>query len=879
MLRRTLVPFQLLLLLSLSFPVWAQVAQYLAIEGEGTASIVLDVPTKTAYITDGGKSGTAGLQGARIEGKPALLYLRSEGIERLVITCSHPHADHMGGLRSAIQDPAIRTFKELVFVDNEYDALSGGKSLYKLYTQTWGSRGLGSGPKVSHSSAKMRDAFTGLARQGAQVRASNIVYDPAEVLGSSKDVHGHAIISQYEIAGDGKAIRVVDFDDASTGLITTLAQKESLRFDVLVIPHHGSAKNNLGPVLARRSQFGVRDVIITVNANNRYDHPSPEVLERLLRDFGSDHVFITGSRIGESVQVTSNGVRVVGGSLRHRERLAAFIEARLNHHAGVTRHIFQKAYAAAGGQVKLSAGLNGAPSEQMLDAFEAQRLISDREMVRLRGSMKAMDHLKTSLELVKPNSRRGEQLLAAAGRGLDPFTLPDPPRRPTPNPGLEGVKRYRELYNSQNSEGDAPFSPSAGGGPSGPQRPGGPGAVSRETAGRTTSFRRMLSARVPRFGGVILGNEAEYSGIKPVTLEIIPLSADADGEVHALPILRVILADGASTDYADVTPTELWAAYHFVSDHSVELEGETWTLPGNAGGLVGIAENHDSYWTFAIHPAIRGTFLARDAMRLDLLISALRSEAVAVPASMRAIAWQDLRFHTYQWYDAPAVISLREGQIEVGPSGPGPKDCLMRVRLVDLAAPAWYDEEDAEPSVEAEVIRRAIARAGDETDEAAAKQLVEDVAREVTGELESSFKDDLTLNPKLGAVCRGFDALQSIDRLARVVAVLNWYMSASGRELPPLPDFVEPLHYNVPASWPLSAVLATEAGEGVPAFTKAAERPLQPPPRLLEEEKVLENLEEPLEKPEDGFRFNLSVLLPALGVVLLGGLWIRRRLR
>src|ERR1700732_2674701 len=107
-----------LLLLLLTPDLAAQIARYLAIEGEGTASVLLDEAVQTAYLTDAGKSGGTGIQGALVEGMPIFPYLRSKGIKRLVITCSHPHADHMAGFLNIVRDGQIRRFDEIVFMDN-----------------------------------------------------------------------------------------------------------------------------------------------------------------------------------------------------------------------------------------------------------------------------------------------------------------------------------------------------------------------------------------------------------------------------------------------------------------------------------------------------------------------------------------------------------------------------------------------------------------------------------------------------------------------------------------------------------------------------------------------------------------------------------------
>jgi hypothetical protein len=238
-------------------------------------------------------------------------------------------------------------------------------------------------------------------------------------------------------------------------------------------------------------------------------------------------------------------------------------------------------------------------------------------------------------------------------------------------------------------------------------------------------------------------------------------------------------------DYADLTSTELWAAYHFVHPLQVKVSGETWSIPGNSAGLVGIYDNQETYWEFAIHPAIANTSLARDAMRVDMMISALAG-GMSAPTGLEDVSWTALSFESYQWYDAPARITVALGRIDLTPET-GPPECLMRVRLLSM---------------------------------------------------DGSSEEDVSLESMLGPVCNGFDALQSVDRLARVVAVLNWYVEAAGQALPPLPDTILPHRERVPSSWPYSAVFAQAPGTGGPEFVR-----LDTPEAPMEQSEVSVHIE------------------------------------
>jgi hypothetical protein len=250
-----------------------------------------------------------------------------------------------------------------------------------------------------------------------------------------------------------------------------------------------------------------------------------------------------------------------------------------------------------------------------------------------------------------------------------------------------------------------------------------------------------------------VGNGHVYSGPAPTRLEVLQLSDDSDGgaagAAGATPLLRVTFAGGETADYADVAATELWAAYHFVEGMSIRTGGKVWKIPGNAAGLVGMTRNDIDGWQFAVHPAIARTHLARDAMRLDMLIVAAEEPGEeSLPPGLRQVHWQDVDFETYQWYDAPARIAVTAGRISVEPES-GPPKSIMRVLLYGTEEPP---------------------------------------------------RGQTALNSQMDSVYAGFDALRAVDRLARVVAILNWYRSAHAA-LPRLPAFVTPVTEEVPASW------------------------------------------------------------------------------
>jgi beta-lactamase superfamily II metal-dependent hydrolase len=782
-------------------------AHFLALKGEGSASVVIDDATETAYITDGGKGKASGIQGAAIDGERVLDYLLGQQVKRLVITCSHPHSDHMGGLRAAVRSSKIKSFDELVFIDNDYERRERARlneageetaqkreSLVTIYENKWGKGGK---PPVTYRSAFGKNAFEGLARKGAEVLVSNFAYDPKRI---GKNIHDEAVVTQYDLSDGVNSIRMVDFDDASTALVDTwVGGPPPPKVNVLVVPHHGSANNNISEILSRSEDLGLRDVIIPVNLDNQYNHPDPEVLRGLLERFRPEHVFLTGSVKGDNVEVTTESVQAEGGSARNSERLASFLRKRLDRLQTEAQSVIQTL---AGRASERAEDLPDGPlSEATLEKLAVRQLITPEELTLLRRVVRSAPALEASLKIVAPESERRD-VLAGLGRGLDPLRLDRFPSGFEPEPPESGGKRYKDVLASQKGPEEPPLSGSGKPRPE-PPRTGGPGS------GVVPSmFEEEMARESLTWGGVMLGNKGHYEGSRPVSLEFPAPPSDVK---TTLPVIRVHFEDGDSADYADVTPTELWAAYNFIQP-SAELKKEYGPIPARAAGLVG-AKRRKGGRDFAIHPAIIGTYLARESMRLDIVIRAAGTTGVSVPAALIGQKWSSFDSYGYQWFDEEARIRVHDGRIEIEPESE-PKDCFLRFRV-----------EPTDPNFDR--------------------------------------------NAFLEAICQSFDSYRTVERFAKVIAVLNWYTEASGESLPELPTFVRPVRDKVPAqsSLPFVAVFANRPDNQIVAEANETETPT-PSDRV--------NSLRPSTLEEEG-GINWIVVSAVFGLIVLATwVWVRR---
>ena len=635
----------------------AQEIHVLALSGDGSASVLIDEAARVAYIIDGGRTGNQGIAGALIDGKPVLDYL-STRVDTLVIACSHPHLDHMGGLKTLVQSAAINRFR-VGFIDDKGGATD---SLAHLYV-TSPARAK-SDVAVPHASSVNNDAFTEIRKQlnigDARMSVRNFIYDPAKI---GESIHDQSMITEYSVGPASQSRRMVDFDDASTKLVTQWAARSGARADVLIYPHHGSRYNEISPLLNDPEKYHFTDVVISVNRQNRFFHPSPEVLARLVEKLGPEHVYVTDSDLGNNIRVKADGTLSTGDNVGAAERLGSLVESRIEQAQARLRAMVQKAQSSASAPSVPPAGenarerflgyLRNSPSLDKRDSDRAARLLSD------------LDHLTAARRAItrvnEPARDPLSPLIAALDtrRGPDSDGNPHAPLEPHPTPPGQPGSATEAVPGQPEPHG--------GGGSGGSEwvdlhtRGGG-----RASTGGGGGFKVELARGMPRFGGVIVGNAT--NGPVAKRLEFVALAAAEEDESDSgessgpsAVYIRITLKDGRMADYTDITPVELEAAYNLVQPTSVITAGyKKGAVRADDPGLVGMYKNNGDSWQFGIHPAIADTPLAQDAMRLDMFLAAgaalLKRHASSVPEYVKDIPLNDLKFNTYQWYDAESNI-------------------------------------------------------------------------------------------------------------------------------------------------------------------------------------------------------------------------------
>ena len=239
--------------------------------GQGDAAW-LKTPDGWDILIDGGKEA---------QGPDLVSYLQGQGVTDIeVLVLSHPHADHVGGLVTVLQNMEVD------------QALTNCQDYSSIIYQTF--KNLLVDNSIPTSCVREGDTFT----WGSYISAT-IVYPPDPLMsGTGSDVNNNSVT--LRISYDA-----VDFlfagDIESEAETAILASVPILEAEVLKVAHHGSNSSSTASFL---SQVDPEVAIISVGASNPYGHPAPETLQRL----GDAGVIIYRTDEDGTLVVTADGM-------------------------------------------------------------------------------------------------------------------------------------------------------------------------------------------------------------------------------------------------------------------------------------------------------------------------------------------------------------------------------------------------------------------------------------------------------------------------------------------------------------------------------------------------------------------------------------------
>jgi len=199
---------------------------------------------------------------------------------------THPHQDHLAGLVEVLRRFQV---KQVLHPDLAYDS-----PLYDDWLALIEGKGI---PAT-------------IARTGQQVKlGSGIilkVLSPETTPLTSKDP---------DIDNNGVVLRLKN-DNISflfTGDIrqerewTLIRQRANLASTVLKVAHHGSDTSTTAEFLAA---VNPQVAIISAGADNKFGHPSDEILERLRERLGSENIYRTDTGEDGTIEFTTDGERL-----------------------------------------------------------------------------------------------------------------------------------------------------------------------------------------------------------------------------------------------------------------------------------------------------------------------------------------------------------------------------------------------------------------------------------------------------------------------------------------------------------------------------------------------------------------------------------------
>lgn len=216
----------------------------------GWLVVACDVGQGDALVVAAGEDAAVVVD-AGPQADPVDRCLRDLGVRRVpLLVISHFHADHIGGLDGVLRRRRV----EGLLVPPSAEPATGRGAVLE--------RGIAA-----------LDAPAGTTLTVGPV-ALTVLGPAVKVTGTRSDVNNNSLVIAVSVGG----IRLLLTGDAETEEQESLLAAP-LRADVLKVPHHGSAYQDM----AFLDAVAPRVALVSVGAGNDYGHPSPGVLARLGR--------------------------------------------------------------------------------------------------------------------------------------------------------------------------------------------------------------------------------------------------------------------------------------------------------------------------------------------------------------------------------------------------------------------------------------------------------------------------------------------------------------------------------------------------------------------------------------------------------------------
>ena len=232
--------------------------------GQGDMTVVT-TPSGHRIVVDGGPDGD---RAAQALGDALPFWART--IDLLALT--HPHSDHVGGLNEI-----LRRYRVSNILSREVDYESADYAVWRNLAAREGANAVSARPGTAFEFAD-------------GVRVETLAPPDALLSGTESDVDNASVVVRI-VYGERAVLLTGDlFAEGERWLVES---GRTLRGDVLKVAHHGSATSSSPAMLEAVSPSAA---VISAGADNRFGHPSPEVIERLRERVPPDMIFVTAER-------------------------------------------------------------------------------------------------------------------------------------------------------------------------------------------------------------------------------------------------------------------------------------------------------------------------------------------------------------------------------------------------------------------------------------------------------------------------------------------------------------------------------------------------------------------------------------------------------
>lgn len=276
-----LVVFLLITAVWLGWPVQDKLQVHFIDVGQGDSALIR-TPNQRTVLVDAGGWQEELVSGRGVGDYVIVPYLHRLGINKLdVLILTHPHADHVGGVRAI-----LRTMPVKLIIISPYGLAKGDRcdEGYDKLLQ-----------EIQQQEIPLRTAQAGDSLKVDPVMDLTFLAPQKKYQGTRSDANNNSLVFKLTYQN-----RTVLF----TGDIEAEAEKELMKnnnaaSEVLKVPHHGSGYFQQDFF----AQIKPKLAIISVGANNRFGHPAPGTLEALTQQHSQ--IFRT-DRQG-AIILTTNG--------------------------------------------------------------------------------------------------------------------------------------------------------------------------------------------------------------------------------------------------------------------------------------------------------------------------------------------------------------------------------------------------------------------------------------------------------------------------------------------------------------------------------------------------------------------------------------------